>query len=451
MEVNKDLTDWEQFIKDQRILHHIYLDLCKCKSEDDIYRTIVKDGLQKLHFDRIGILLISIKENQMVGSWGTDEKGDIVNQCDFKSDLKNEKWAIDAINKKDSIAVNYDTELSNENTVIGRGWNSVSAFFDMDEPIGWIVCDNYFSQKPLPDWKREIIGELGRIVGQSVSRFRQKKHLQDLVDERTRELRLSQKSLIESEKMAALGSLVTGVSHEMNTPLGNALTAASYFTERTEEIRIKAADNSLTKKELENYLNENIRSGKLTMNSLKRAGKLVCDFKKLAVNKSIENRQVFYLHELFETIANTLKIEYTETLFTLNDKIDRNISLNSYLGDFIQIVSILMKNSIVHGFEKTGNGIIDIHSVIKNGEFIIHYSDNGVGIPDEELEHVLEPFYTTKRHKGDTGLGLSILYNVIQKLKGSVEIKKRNPGVTAIIKLDKKLIGYSTDTQRVPE
>jgi len=434
-----DLSDWKQFVEDQKILHHMYLDLCLCESEEDIYKKVVEDGLKKLKLDRIGVLLISIKENLMLGSWGTDEMGNVVDQSNFRSSFEHDEWVLDSLKRRDFVAVNYSVNLRNENDVIGQGWNTISAFFDNDEPIGWIACDNFFTHKPLAPWKKEIIGELGRIVGQLVSRFRQESRLQELVKERTKELRLSQKSLIETEKMASLGALVAGVSHEINTPLGIALTAASFFTDRTEQIKEKVNNNELKKNELLDYLSDIFHSGNMTLESLNRASNLVGNFKKLAVDQSIEKKQDFFLYDLIKTISNTSKQEFKDKEFQLINNIDKKLSLFSFLGDFIQIFSNLIKNSIIHGFEDTENGQIEISSDFEGKSFNLTYSDNGIGIIEKDLKHAFEPFFTTKRHTGVSGLGLSLVYNLVLKLGGTIEITNKNPGLLILMKFNTRM------------
>lgn len=425
----KNYTDWELFVEDQKILHEIFLDLYKCKTEKQIYKRVVEDGLGRLNFDRIGVLLFSIEDNIMLGSWGTDDHGKIIDQSDFRSDLENEEWALEALHRKNYVAVNYECELRDRGREIGVGWNAVSAFFDNDKPIGWIACDNYFSHTSLPPWKKEIIGELGRITGQLVSRIRQKNRLQELVADRTKELKESQKNLIEAEKIASLGALVAGVSHELNTPVGVALTAASFITESSERIKSRIKEDLVKKDELVNFIEDNLESGNITVSSLKKAVELVNSFKQLAVDQTSEVKRDINLYDLINRIYASVKYSRKDLELNLVNNIDKEIHLFSTVGDFVQIFTNLMQNSIVHGFNNRKKGSIYLSSVIKDNNLVIDFKDNGVGIPENQLSRIFEPFYTTDRSKGGTGLGLSIIYNMVRKLGGTIEAIHGDPGL----------------------
>lgn len=432
----KNSTDWELFVEDQKILHEIFLDLYKCRTEKEIYKKVVEGGLNRLNIDRIGILLFSIEDNLMLGSWGTDDHGHIVDQSDFRSNLDQEEWALEALRRKNYIAVNYDFELRDRGRIIGVGWNAVSAFYDDDKPIGWIACDNYFTHSPLPPWKKEIIGELGRITGQLVSRIRQENRLQEMVEERTRELKESQKSLIEAEKLASLGALVAGVSHELNTPVGVALTAASYITDSTKSIKTKVEHNQVKKKELIEFINNSLQSGEITVSSLKKAAELVASFKQLAVDQTIEKKRDINLYELINTIGVSLKHSRKNLELKIENNIDKELHLFSTAGDFIQIFTNLIQNSIVHGFSNRERGLICIESHIKGNKLRIDFKDDGKGISEGDLARVFEPFYTTSRNNGGTGLGLSIIYNMVQKLGGTIEAFHGDPGLDIEIVFD---------------
>ncbi len=259
--------------------------------------------------------------------------------------------------------------------------------------------------------------------------YKIEERLQDLVDERTRELRESQKSLVESEKMVSIGALVAGVSHELNTPIGVALTASSYIVDNTHQITDIISQEKVKKAELIRYLNQNLQSGEIAVSSLKRAAELVQNFKQLAVDQKSEEKRDLNLHELLDTIAKSLRNSKKDLNLEIINKIDRELFLFSYAGDFIMIFTNLIQNSIYHGFEGCKDGIIEVISVIKGEELIINFKDNGIGIPKKDLGRVFEPFFTTKRHKGGTGLGLSIIYNMVTKLGGSISVNSQETGL----------------------
>lgn len=424
-----NLSDWEEFVEYQKILHEVYLDLYQCKDEKEIYKRVVEDGINKLGIDRIGILLFSIEENIMLGSWGTDENGVIVDQSDFSSNLDNEKWCLEALNRRNYVVVHYDIPLLNRNIQIGVGWNAVAAFYDGDKPIGWIACDNYLTKRPLPPWKKEVIGELGRITGRLVSRIREEARLQEMVDERTKSLKESMNKLIEAEKMASLGALVAGVSHELNTPVGIALTAASHITESTSGLKSKFESTGIRKQDLIKFLNDSLQSGEITVSSLKRAADLVNSFKKLAVDRSQEVKVDINLYDLLETIIMSLKFSQSNEDIVINNFVDNKINLFSYAADFVQIFTNLIQNSFTHGFQDKRCGAITITSKIEGANLKVTYCDNGTGFKNVDLSKVFEPFYTSSRSSGGAGLGLSIIYNLVHKLGGEISIVNVKKGL----------------------
>lgn len=427
--IEENSSEWENFVREQKILNEIYMDLCTCRSEKEIYRKVVENGLERLRFDRVGILLMSLKDKKMLGSWGTNEKGEILDQSNYETDISNDQWALDAIANRDYVQVSYDSNLQNEGQEVGSGWNALSAFFDKDEPVGWIACDNLLTHSPLPKWKKEILGELARMVGRFVSRFRQESNLQELVDIRTEELRISQKNLIEAEKMASLGSLVSGVSHEINTPLGIAITANTYLIDLIEQTYDQLNKGTLKKSQLENMFNRIHESREIITASLNKASEHVINFKKLAAKTSSENYTVFNLRECIESLLKTLLLEHKNLDIHIAMEVDNSLEIKACQSDFIQIFSNLIDNSINHGFKDKERGEIGISVQLTEKNLIIQYRDDGSQIEEETLKKVFDPFYTTSRHLGQAGLGLSIIYNLVYMYKGCIDVQSNNPGL----------------------
>ncbi|MBN2657389.1 MAG: HAMP domain-containing histidine kinase [Spirochaetales bacterium] len=427
--MRRETSDWEDFVREQKVLNRIYADLCTSHSEKDIYRKIVEWGRSELHIDRIGIILISEDKQKMLGSWGTNDRGEIIDQSHYEADLEDDKRALGAIASRDNVQVEFDRLLKNEGAEVGTGWNSLAAFFDGEDPVGWIACDNLLTHSPLPQWKKEILGELARMIGRFVSRFRQENRLQELVEQRTEELRISQKHLIESEKMAALGSLVAGVSHEINTPLGIAITANSYLSDLIENTLLSFEEGSLTKTKLIAFFNKLRESMKIIADSLSRTDEHITDFKNLAINTTSEDYALFNVKECFSSVYQLLSAEYADRNVTVQNNIDERLHFEACQSDFILIFTNLIENSFIHGFKSGGGGIIRLDSRKENETVIIDYRDNGSGINEQDLEKIFAPFYTTERHKGKAGLGLSIIYNLVYKYGGTIESRALDPGL----------------------
>ena len=228
--------------------------------------------------------------------------------------------------------------------------------------------------------------------------------------------------LVQSEKMAALGELVAGVAHEINTPVGVGVTAASFLDAKTTEIKKIYAAGELKRSELENYLQTVEEVSNSILINMERAAELISSFKQVAVDQSSENRRQFNLKEYIHEILLSLRPRYKKTDHTIEVICEDDIELNSFPGAFSQILNNLIVNSLIHGFQKIEKGTITVNISRQGKDILFVYRDNGRGMNPEEREKVFDPFYTTMRGKGGTGLGMSIVFNLItQTLKGSIE------------------------------
>ncbi|MDP4763094.1 MAG: sensor histidine kinase [Salibacteraceae bacterium] len=280
----------------------------------------------------------------------------------------------------------------------------------------------------------------------------QNKMLEEKVTERTRELdarnneltetinelKETQQKLVESEKMASLGTLVAGIAHEINTPVGIGVTAASGFIDKTESLAGKLKADTMSKKDLMEYLNFMYKSSKLVLSNLQRTAELVKSFKQVSVDQSVEEKRTFalgsYLKDIVNTIAPKFKGQEVDFKFDCPD----NIMLHSYPGAFAQIITNFMVNSSLHAFEESNAGTIILTGRLTENEVILSYSDNGKGMSKEITERIFDPFFTTNKQHG-TGLGMHIVYNLVtQKLMGTIElISSPGNGVTFTISLPK--------------
>ncbi|HEX5791977.1 MAG TPA: ATP-binding protein, partial [Rheinheimera sp.] len=254
-----------------------------------------------------------------------------------------------------------------------------------------------------------------------------------LVEERTRALEESKnkaeqtlqqlastmKELVRTEKMAALGQLVAGVAHEVNTPLGVALTANSVVTEESLLLQQKLASGNIRRQELEDYLYKLTQAGKLLDHNLQRAAQLVANFKQVSVDRTADNRRQFNLALYLDELLESLSLMWRSRQIVLLVDCPDDIVMDSYPGTIGQIITNLTQNAIVHGFKDRDSGKISLSCARKDNNVQIIFADNGVGIGSADLERIFDPFFTTNRHLGGTGLGLHIVFNLItQKLGG---------------------------------
>jgi signal transduction histidine kinase len=250
-------------------------------------------------------------------------------------------------------------------------------------------------------------------------------------------LQQAQQQLIESEKMSALGNLVSGIAHEVNTPLGNAITSSSIIIKETEYLNSEYKNQTLTRSGMEKRLNILNESSSLLVKTLNYASELIKSFKQISIDQVTNDIRVIdikeYIKEIVLTNHNKLKLIPVKVNIEGED-----IEIKTSPGIIAQILNNLIQNSITHGFEYyIQNSQININIKKEDDNLILEYEDNGKGINSEIKETIYEPFVTTKRNLGGTGLGLNIVYNLVhQKLKGSIKMQtQENVGTKFIFRL----------------
>lgn len=228
----------------------------------------------------------------------------------------------------------------------------------------------------------------------------------------------AQNELARIERMAALGSMVAGVAHELNTPLGNCLLVASTLTDETRQIEKALTEGTMRRSDLSHYVGAATESSKLLMRGLQQAAQLVGDFKQVAVDQSSAQRRKFTLSVVFQELAALLHSSLRKTPFTLELDIPADIELDSYPGPLGQVFSNLVNNAVVHGLEGHSEGSIHCTAKLNGDHVLIVFKDSGKGIPQAIIKRIFEPFFTTKFGKGGSGLGLSITFNIITNVLG---------------------------------
>ena len=228
--------------------------------------------------------------------------------------------------------------------------------------------------------------------------------------------------LVQTEKLAALGSLVAGMAHEVNTPLGIGVTAISLLEEGTTATHKKFLDGTVKRSDFEKFFVECKESTGIIFTNLNRAADLIQSFKKIAVDQSHESTHGFnladYLREIIISLTPNLKKRPIEVHIECPDNIDANTNA----GAFAQVITNLVMNSLLHAYELEEKGDIYISVTEEEGSIYLDYKDEGKGIAPENLSKVFDPFFTTKRGQGGSGLGMNIVYNIVNKnLNGNIK------------------------------
>jgi signal transduction histidine kinase/Tfp pilus assembly protein PilF len=244
----------------------------------------------------------------------------------------------------------------------------------------------------------------------------QKEELQSTLEN----LKKTQEQLVESEKMAAIGGLVAGVAHEINTPVGIGITAISNLLDDVQKMAKSYEKDEISRKDFKGFLESTNDTAKLIQRNLERTASLVQSFKQVSADQATEQQRVFALKEYLNDILLSLRPKFREKKIDFKIQCDDKLKLNSYPGVYAQIFTNLLLNSLQHGFPEKDTGTIGIKVDVNKELLKIQYSDDGAGINKKDLPHIFEPFYTSDLHRG-TGLGLNIVYNLIrQKLHGSI-------------------------------
>ncbi len=244
------------------------------------------------------------------------------------------------------------------------------------------------------------------------------------LEESLANLRDAQASLLMQEKMASLGGLVAGVAHEINTPIGIALTCVSFLGDLTGKVQAEYLEGTLRKSQFREFLENCDASAKLLQSNIERAASLVQTFKMVSADRTSEARRDFNLHEYLDSVLTSLGPSYRTVGHKVNLVCPDDIIIDGYPGAFAQILSNFVMNSIIHAFEDGQVGTLSVEVTDAGGGVVqMIYEDNGRGVLPEHRALIFDPFFTTRRGSGCTGLGLHIVFNLVHaRLGGDIQL-----------------------------
>jgi methyl-accepting chemotaxis protein len=288
--------------------------------------------------------------------------------------------------------------------------------------------------------RQDDMGDLSRSFQLIINAFKNEKvTLEKHIEEKNKALKEQYDYILETEKAASLGGVVSGIAHEINTPLGNSVTSLSYLSKINDQIKTQLLDGKLSRDDLVDYIQEVDKAIGLIDGNLLRSVELVENFKLISINQDDALEKV-NICNLISMVAVSLKHDLDEGRHRIQNNCMELIELESYSGAWIQIFTNLIQNSLQHGFSDRTEGLIDIEGFVKDHFINIIYKDNGLGMSRETLKNIYEPFFTTSRSQGNVGLGMSIVFNLVNhKLNGSIKVTSfKNKGVTILIKVPRK-------------
>jgi signal transduction histidine kinase len=270
-------------------------------------------------------------------------------------------------------------------------------------------------------WKiTEKNRELGKRNAELIEQSKELQMAHKEVEQTLENLRLSNEELARKEKLAALGALVAGVAHEINTPIGNSLVTVSVLNKETQSINAQfQSSNALKRSVLKHYFEDAGNTCDILQRNLQRAADLVTSFKQLAIDQTSSQRHSFQLAELVSELVVMFAPQTKSCGCTIFCDIDPELILDSYPGLLGQALNHLIHNAIIHAFEGRSNGRIDVTARLNHDEWLeLSVTDDGNGIPAADLRRIFDPFFTTKFGTGGSGLGLHITYNIVTAILG---------------------------------
>jgi signal transduction histidine kinase len=263
------------------------------------------------------------------------------------------------------------------------------------------------------------------------------------LQERTRQLsqsledlRAAQDSLVQTEKLAALGRLVAGVAHEINTPVGTSLTVASALINKTKQFEADVAGGGVRRSMLTEFIAASREAASQIMINLNHAVDLIQSFKQVAADRNVSDRRRFDLGEVTEQVVNGLRFGLQSENFNVSIECEPDLAMNSYPGPYGQVLTNLVLNSAIHAFPVGARGSVHIVARASGKDNVeVQFSDDGCGMSPEVKRQVFDPFFTTRRDQGSTGLGLHIVHNIVtNRLGGRISLETR-PGAGTKIRI----------------
>jgi PAS domain S-box-containing protein len=295
----------------------------------------------------------------------------------------------------------------------------------------WLV-----NKLPLLDAEGEIenIVTVALDIGERKRGELEMRKARDAAEAALRHLRETQNSLIEAEKLAALGRLVAGVAHEVNNPVGISLTVASSLERKTAKFAAEAARGDLRRSSLNEFLETSRDASSQLVANLNRAAELIASFKQVAADRNYSDQRTFDLGDLTEQVVMSLRPGLRKHNLTLSVDCQPNLLMNSYPGPYGQVLTNLFLNAVAHAFPDGTPGAIDIQVRASGLDHVeIIFSDNGCGMSLDVRRRAFDPFFTTRRDQGGTGLGLHIVYSIVtNRLGGRLDLDSEPGGGTRI-------------------
>ena len=319
--------------------------------------------------------------------------------------------------------------LGNQNYV---HWLGVPLIMEA-QTIGVIVTQSYEASVTYSQQDLELLNFVAQHVSEAFGKVRARLALQQIQDELVQRnqalgealanLQAAQGELVRQERLASLGALVAGVAHEINTPLGVCVTATSHLEEELQVALEAQARGPLSEEHLSQFFESATDAVRILKSNTQRAAKLINSFKQVSVDQASGEMRSVNLAEYLNEVLATLRPNLKSKPVSVNISCPPDFNIDTYPGALAQVITNLVMNSVIHGFEGRARGAINIEAQRDGDTLHLQYSDDGNGTDETGLKKIFDPFYTTKRGTGGSGLGAHIVYNLITgPLGGRVQV-----------------------------
>ena len=242
--------------------------------------------------------------------------------------------------------------------------------------------------------------------------------------------------LVQVEKLASLGSMVAGISHELNTPIGNAVTVSTALQERFERLAVQVADGKMTRTGLGEFVSSGLEMSGLAVRATQRAAELIASFKQVAIDQTSAQRRSFDLHQVVDDILIALGTTAERPSIRIHNTIPQGLGCDSYPGPLGQVVANLVQNALLHAFADTEGGNITITASARDALLLVTVSDDGAGMTPQVLARAFDPFFTTRLGHGGSGLGLAVCHRIVTSVLGGELSVTSSPGQGASFVLE---------------
>jgi two-component system NtrC family sensor kinase len=293
----------------------------------------------------------------------------------------------------------------------------------------------------LEETRKSLLDLFGKVEQRNAALNEANELLEQRVTERTQSLgeamatlSRAQQEIIDVEKLASLGRVVAGVAHELNTPLGNALTVASTIADLHTQLRADEASGQLKRSTLQDMLERSHAGFDLLLRSLDRASSIVRDFKQVSVDQTSDQRRSFDLADVSNEVLTLLNPILRKTNCRVDIQAEAGLLCDSFPGSYGQVLTNLINNANLHGLaEQSGGTIYVTLSRVDEGHLRLVVRDEGIGMTEEVRKKIFDPFFTTKMGRGGSGLGMNIVQGIVIRIMGGVVVVNSAPGKGATI------------------